>query len=112
METSIQLISLVYNVRNRLAFSTYGELALIAIQNVAISVLVLQYSGKGPAAAVFVAGLAAAGYALYSDSITSMSMLQYMQAGAGILGVASKLPQIVTIFREGGTGQLSAFAGL
>ena len=111
METSSQLISLVYNIRNQFAFSTYGELALIAIQNVAISVLVLQYSGRGPAAAVFVAGLAAAGYALYSDSITTMSMLQYMQAGAGVLGVASKLPQIITIFRESGTGQLSAFAG-
>jgi len=110
LETASYLISLVYNVRNEFPFSTYGEIALIAIQNVAISVLVLQYSGKGAAAAVFVAGLAGAGYALYSDSITPMSTLQYLQAGAGVLGVASKLPQIVTIFREGGTGQLSAFA--
>ncbi|KAK5123405.1 hypothetical protein LTR85_002837 [Meristemomyces frigidus] len=110
LETASYLISLVYNVRNQFPFSTYGELALIAIQNVAISALVLQYTGKAAAAAVFVAGLAAAGYALYSDSITSMGALQYLQAGAGVLGVASKLPQIITIFREGGTGQLSAFA--
>ncbi|KAK5745370.1 hypothetical protein LTR17_001531 [Elasticomyces elasticus] len=110
LETASFLISLMYNVRNRFAFSTYGEVALIAIQNIAISVLVLQYSGKGAAGAVFVAGLAAAGYAMYSESITSMNMLQYMQAGAGVLGVASKLPQIVTIFQQGGTGQLSAFA--
>ncbi|KAK0980157.1 hypothetical protein LTS01_012093 [Friedmanniomyces endolithicus] len=100
----------MYNVRNGFPFSTYGEVALIAIQNVAISVLVLQYTGKGAAAAVFVAGLAAAGYAMYSDSITSISMLQYLQAGAGLLGVASKVPQIATIFQQGGTGQLSAFA--
>ncbi|KAK4888345.1 hypothetical protein LTR27_012754 [Elasticomyces elasticus] len=110
LETASFLISLMYNVRNRFAFSTYGEVALIAIQNIAISVLVLQYSGKGAAGAVFVAGLAAAGYAMYSESITSMNMLQYLQAGAGVLGVASKLPQIVTIFQQGGTGQLSAFA--
>ena len=110
LETTSYLISLAYNVRNQFPFSTYGEVALIAIQNVAISVLVLQFSGKGPAAAVFVAGLAGAGYALYSESVTSMGMLQYLQAGAGLLGVASKLPQIVTIFQEGGTGQLSAFA--
>lgn len=110
LETVSYLISLVYNVRNGFPFSTYGEVALIALQNVAISVLVLQYTGKGPAAAVFVAGLAAAGYAMYSDSIVPMGTLQYLQAGAGALGVASKLPQIVTIFQQGGTGQLSAFA--
>ena len=110
LETTSYLISLAYNVRNQFPFSTYGEVALIAIQNVAISVLVLQYSGRGPAAAVFVAGLAGAGYAMYSDAICPMSSLQLLQAGAGLLGVASKLPQIITIFREGGTGQLSAFA--
>lgn len=110
LETTSYLVTLVYNVRNQFPFSTYGETALIAIQNVAISVLVLQYSGKGPAAAVFIAGLASAGYAMYSDSITPMNTLQYIQAGAGLLGVASKLPQIITIFQEGGTGQLSAFA--
>lgn len=110
LETSSYLISLAYNVRNGFPFSTYGEVALIAVQNIAISILVLQYSGKGPAAALFVAGLAGAGYAMYTDSICPMSTLQYLQAGAGMLGVASKLPQIITIFNEGGTGQLSAFA--
>ncbi|KAF2212389.1 hypothetical protein CERZMDRAFT_41828 [Cercospora zeae-maydis SCOH1-5] len=110
LETVSYLVTLVYNVRNQFPFSTYGETALIAVQNVAISILVLQYSGKGPAAAVFVAGLAAAGYALYNESVVSLEMLQYFQAGAGLLGVASKLPQIITIFQEGGTGQLSAFA--
>ncbi|KAK5113631.1 hypothetical protein LTR62_003258 [Meristemomyces frigidus] len=110
LETTSFLISLMYNIRNHFPFSTYGEIVLIAIQNVAISVLVLQYGGKGPAAAAFVAGLAAAGYALYNESITSMNALQYLQAGAGVLGVASKLPQILTIYRQGGTGQLSAFA--
>ena len=110
LETTSYLISLAYNVRNQFPFSTYGEVALIAVQNVAISVLVLQYSGKAPAAALFVAGLVGAGYALYNDTTTSMPTLQYLQAGAGVLSAASKLPQIVTIFQEGGTGQLSAFA--
>lgn len=110
LETASFLITLVYNVRNAFPFSTYGEIALIAIQNIAISVLVLQYSGRGPAAAVFVGGLAAAGYALYDENITGKNSLQYLQAFAGLLGIASKLPQIFTIFSEGGTGQLSAFA--
>lgn len=110
LETASYLISLAYNVRNQFPFSTYGEVALIAIQNVAISVLVLQFSGREMATSLFVAGVAGAGYAMYTDSICPMSTLQILQAGAGLLGVASKLPQIITIFREGGTGQLSAFA--
>lgn len=110
LETSSYLISLAYNVRNQFPFSTYGEVALVAIQNVAISVLVLQYSGKAPAAALFVAGLAGAGYAMYNENIVPMGTLQWMQAGAGLLSVASKIPQIITIYQEGGTGQLSAFA--
>lgn len=110
LETASYLITLAYNVRNHFPFSTYGEVAFIVIQNVAISILVLQYSGRAPAAAVFVAGLAGAGYAMYNDTICPMSTLQYLQAGAGMLGVASKVPQIVTIFQDGGTGQLSAFA--
>ncbi|KXT03849.1 hypothetical protein AC578_8965 [Pseudocercospora eumusae] len=110
LETTSYLITLIYNIRNGFPFSTYGEIALIAIQNVAISVLVLQYSGKGSGAVVFVAGLVAAGYGLLNEKVVDGKMLAYFQAGAGILGVASKLPQIVRIFVDGGTGQLSAFA--
>lgn len=110
LETASYLVSLAYNYRQQFPFSTYGETALIAIQNVAIAVLVLQYSGKGPAAAVFVAGLAAAGYALFSDNVLGMKTMGYLQAGAGVLGVASKVPQILAVWQQGGTGQLSAFA--
>jgi len=80
------------------------------VQNVVIAVLVLNYSGKASAAAVFVAGLAAAAGTLFAPSVLDMQTLGYLQMGAGALGVASKLPQIVTVWQEGGTGQLSAFA--
>ncbi len=79
-------------------------------QNVVIAVLVLHYSGKQAAAATFVAGLAASAMTLFTENIVDMKTLGYLQAGAGALGVASKLPQIVAIWQEGGTGQLSAFA--
>ncbi|KAI9797093.1 MAG: hypothetical protein M1835_002081 [Candelina submexicana] len=110
LETASYLISLAYNVRQGFPFSTYGETALIAIQNVVIAVLVLQYGGKSAAAATFIAGLAAAGYSLFSKEVVDMNMLSYLQAGAGVLGVASKAPQIWTVWQQGGTGQLSAFA--
>jgi len=36
--------------------------------------------------------------------------LTTLQGAAGVIGVASKLPQIFTIWNEGSIGQLSAFA--
>jgi mannose-P-dolichol utilization defect 1 len=110
LETSAYLISLAYNVRQGFPFSTYGETALIIVQNVVIAVLVLQYTGKTAAAALFVAGLAVAASALFMQEAVDMKTLSYLQAGAGVVGAASKVPQIVAVWQEGGTGQLSAFA--
>jgi mannose-P-dolichol utilization defect protein 1 len=110
LETAAYLIGLAYNFRQGFPFSTYGETALIVAQNVVISVLVLQYGGKSAAAGALIAGLGAAGYALFSGGLIDMNMLSYFQAGAGVLGIASKAPQIWTIWQQGGTGQLSAFA--
>ncbi|PKS12718.1 hypothetical protein jhhlp_000926 [Lomentospora prolificans] len=109
LETAAYLIGLAYNVRNSFPFSTYGETALILVQNVVIAVLVLHYSGKKGLAAAFVAALAGAAGALFTDNVLDMKTLGYLQAGAGTLGVASKVPQILAIWSEGGTGQLSAF---
>ncbi|KAF2103006.1 mannose-P-dolichol utilization defect 1 protein [Rhizodiscina lignyota] len=110
LETSAFIITLAYNVRQGFPFSTYGETALIAVQNVAIATLVLQFSGKGAGAAVFIAGLGAAVYALFNEQLVDAKMLSLLQAGAGVLGVASKAPQIYANWSQGGTGQLSAFA--
>lgn len=109
LETTSYLISLAYNVRNGFPFSTYGETALILGQNVVITVLVLNYSGRAGVAALFVAALAAAAASLFTGGLVDMAALAYLQAGAGALGVASKVPQIAAIWQEGGTGQLSAF---
>jgi mannose-P-dolichol utilization defect 1 len=110
LETASYTISLAYNVRQGFPFSTYGETALIAVQNVVIAVLVLRFSGKDREAAGFVAALALLGGALFSEEVVGGGILSVLQAAAGLLGVASKAPQIWTVWREGGTGQLSAFA--
>lgn len=110
LETSSYLISLAYNFRQGFPFSTYGETSLIMVQNVVITVLVLQYTGRVTIAGLFVAALAVSAAALFSNDIVDMKTLSYLQAGAGVLSVASKLPQILTVFQEGTTGQLSAFA--
>jgi len=110
LETSAYIISLAYNVRQGFPFSTYGETGLIMAQNVVIAVLVLQYSGRSSTSAAFVAALGTSAVTLFSKDILSMQTLSYLQAGAGILGIASKLPQILAVWQEGGTGQLSAYA--
>lgn len=110
LETSALLITLAYNVRNGFPFSTYGETALILAQNVVISVLVLNYSGMAGMAAVLVAVLAASAGMLLTDGVLQPDAMGYLQGAAGVLGVASKLPQILAIWQQGGTGQLSAFA--
>ena len=110
LETSSYLITLAYNARQGNPFSTYGESALIAVQNVAIASLVLHYSGQSSGAAVFIAGLGAAVYAMFNEGLVDAKTMTGLQAAAGVLGVASKVPQILTIWSEGGTGQLSAFA--
>lgn len=111
LETASLLITLSYGVRNQFPFSTYGESALIAVQDIAVGVLVLNFAGKPAAAAAFVAVVAASVYALLFDqSLVDAQTMSYLQAGAGALGVASKAPQIYTIWSQGGTGQLSAFA--
>lgn len=111
LETASLLITLSYGVRNQFPFSTYGESALIAVQDIAVGVLVLNFAGKPAAAAAFVAVVAASVYALLFDqTLVDAQTMSYLQAGAGALGVASKAPQIYTIWSQGGTGQLSAFA--
>jgi mannose-P-dolichol utilization defect protein 1 len=111
LETASLLITLAYSVRQQFPFSTYGENALIAVQDVVVGILVMTFAGKPAGAAAFVALVAASIYALLFDqTLIDNQTLTYLQTGAGVLGITSKLPQIYTIWKEGSTGQLSAFA--
>lgn len=111
LETASFVISLAYNIRNGNPFSTYGETSLIAVQDVLISVLILIYSNRTPQAGAFLAAVGSAVYALIvSDTLVSSAQMTSLQAGSGVLSIASKLPQILTVYSQGGTGQLSAFA--
>ena len=63
LETASLMVTLVYNVRNKFPFSSFGETAFIVIQNVAICFLVLEYSGKGNMGSMLIAALAGIHYA-------------------------------------------------
>ncbi|KZF26209.1 mannose-P-dolichol utilization defect 1 protein [Xylona heveae TC161] len=110
LETASYLISLAYNVRHGFPFSTYGETALLSVQDIVIAALVLSYSGRTVGAGIFIALLAVVAGALFQERAVNAELLAYLQAAAGLLSVASKVPQIYTIWKEGSTGQLSAFA--
>jgi len=110
LETAAYVITLAYNARMKNPFSTYGEVAFIAVQNIAIGGLVLHYSGRSGEMAIAVALLAIGSWTLFQADMVHMDKLSMLQAGAGVLGIASKVPQIYTIWSEGTTGQLSAFA--
>ena len=121
LETTAYLITLAYNFRSGFPFSTYGETACIVVQNILISVLVLHFTSSSSSsssrgvslwpAAAFVAVVAAAAYALFTDAIVSTSLLRNFQLFVTIpLGLLSKIPQIVAVHKQKSTGQLSAFA--
>ncbi|EGD89251.1 hypothetical protein H112_02864 [Trichophyton rubrum D6] len=112
LETTSFLITLAYNARQGFPFSTYGEVALIAVQDIVVSVLVLVFSGQTASAGAFLAAVVGIVYALLfsGETIVDQATMGYLQAGAGLLGIASKLPQIYTIWNQGGIGQLSSFA--
>jgi mannose-P-dolichol utilization defect 1 len=111
LETASFLINLAYNVRSGNPFSTYGEVSLILVQDVLISVMILWYSGKASQAGAFLAAVGSAAYALMGNpDLVSQAQMTQLQAGGGVLSIASKLPQILTVYSQGGTGQLSAFA--
>jgi mannose-P-dolichol utilization defect protein 1 len=110
LETTAYLITLAYNFRSGNPFSTYGEIALLAAQNVIISLLVLAYKGRLDVAALYTAVLATAGYSLFNQALVTPEMMVMAQAATIPLGLMSKVPQIWTILKEKSTGQLSAFA--
>lgn len=110
LETISYVVTMVYNARMGNPFSTYGEVGFILVQNVAIACLVLHYNKQPGEMAIFVFGLAVGLYIISQSELVHMDKLSMLQAGAGALGIASKVPQIYTIWKEGTTGQLSAFA--
>lgn len=111
LETVAFGIGLAYNARRGNPISTYGETGLIAAQDVVIAVLVLRYQGRGGAVTgTLLAGLVAAAWVMADERVVGEDALMGLQLGANVLGVVAKAPQIWTVWREGGTGQLSALA--
>merc|ERR1712130_827633 len=97
-----------YSYRNNFPFSSYGESVFLAIQTGIIALLVLSFTRGKLLALVFGALYAGSVYALTSPVITPAVVLWYGQASNIPMIILGKMIQIITNFRNGHTGQLSA----
>jgi len=98
----------VYSFSNNFPFSAYGESVFLAIQTAVIGLLVLTFSQGKLKAILFGALYAGALWSLMNPMITPVSLLWYGQAANIPMILLGKLIQIMTNFRNGHTGQLSA----
>ncbi|ODV89649.1 hypothetical protein CANCADRAFT_13252, partial [Tortispora caseinolytica NRRL Y-17796] len=106
LEAIAYSIALAYNMRMLNPFSTYGETALMLIQDIAIIGAIVFYSGeirKGGILAGLYVGLLGV---LYS---VSNSQLRVFQMATIPLSLTSKVPQMYTNYISKSTGQLAAF---
>ncbi|KAG0329031.1 hypothetical protein BGZ99_003661 [Dissophora globulifera] len=122
LETLACVISLAYNVRQNNPISTYGETFFVTLQNLAILVLMLHYTGKNTSAFIVLTSFLFMGNILGRTSqytqidgtvvtaaVVSQGALAFLQAATIPINLFSKVPQIIENYKSGSTGQLSAF---
>ncbi|KAK5814630.1 hypothetical protein F5H01DRAFT_309942 [Linnemannia elongata] len=105
LETLACVISLAYNIRRNNPVSTYGETFFVTLQNLAILGLMLHYSGKNTTAFMVLSSFLFFG----NSALVSMDLLVLLQTATIPINLFSKVPQIVENYKNGSTGQLSAF---
>jgi uncharacterized protein with PQ loop repeat len=79
LETMAILTGLAYSFRNGYAFSTYGDGALVSIQNILILALIHRYAGATWKVPVMVGLFAALTHALFTPSIVAAAVLAKLQ---------------------------------
>ncbi|GAA6050417.1 hypothetical protein JCM3770_004028 [Rhodotorula araucariae] len=111
LDTAATAITVAYNLRNGFPWSTYGEMVFLLAQNAVLIALITAYSSRPtiprlvPLAILFTT----LAYALSSAALVPPATLSFLQTLTIPLSLSSKLPQIISNFRAGSTGQLSAF---
>ncbi|KAJ3117362.1 hypothetical protein HDU96_007016 [Phlyctochytrium bullatum] len=108
LETSAYIAGLAYNVRQNNPFNTYGEHAFMAVANVIVVILMFHYKGEHQRlfSVLFITFIFS--YSLFDARIISDAILLSLQWVAILIGVFSKVPQIMENYQTRSTGQLSA----
>lgn len=107
LETCSLYLSVAYNIRKRVPFIAFGELAFLLFQDVDILILalVIRRLDRLFFAYVFVQVLMQVD--LFRENILSDGMLRVLQYGNAPLMLASKILQLTGMIRAGRKGQLS-----
>ncbi|KAI8059846.1 hypothetical protein BC940DRAFT_313094 [Gongronella butleri] len=109
IETLAYTITLAYNMRQHNPFSTFGEIMFITLQNLIIAGLILAYGKQAWKAIPLYLTLGGVFYALQDTHLVPWTLVQSCYAATIPLSLASKVPQILSNWRNGSTGQLSVF---
>ena len=126
LEVVAYTISLVYAIRLRIPFSTYGENASLTVQNMVITLLIIAFSPmdgvsrlvtracrqRGIFTNTFYVALGAVvmvlgTLALISEKTVPPHLLQLLQGLTIPVSLASKVPQMLELHRSKATGELS-----
>lgn len=119
LEVIAYTISLAYAVRSKLPFSTYGENLSLTVQNMIITLLVIAYtpltkngvvdpSARSTQMMLAAVAMAIGSLALATPSIISSSTLTFLQACTIPISLASKVPQMLELYKDKSRGQLSS----
>ncbi|KAL0970024.1 hypothetical protein UPYG_G00236100 [Umbra pygmaea] len=103
--------TMAYSIANSFPFSSWGEALFLMLQTVAIGFLIMHYGGntiKGVLFLVVYFGLVA----LLLSPVTPLAVVTAMQASNMPAIIIGRLIQVMTNYRNGHTGQLSAITVL
>eukprot|EP01025_Chloroclados_australasicus_P013394 TRINITY_DN16312_c0_g1_i1.p1 TRINITY_DN16312_c0_g1~~TRINITY_DN16312_c0_g1_i1.p1 ORF type:complete len:247 (-),score=19.39 TRINITY_DN16312_c0_g1_i1:431-1171(-) len=101
-----------YGYLKNLPINTYGEAIAIWIQNVLLLFMVYNYSNASYIRRATTFGILTAFVTAVGQGAVSIAMIDTLLAGSVLIFVAARVPQIITNFRNGGTGQLSSVSVL
>jgi hypothetical protein len=97
-------LTVIFHVANGSPFLAYGEACVVAVQSLAIVVLMWAYAWPGAARAGVAAAALAAIAAAAAAAAAEPAYLRRVQDAATLLFAASRLVQVAANVRQGGTG--------
>jgi len=97
-------LTVIFHVANGSPFLAYGEACVVAVQSLAIVVLMWAYAWPGAARAATAAAALAAVAAAAAAAAAEPAYLRRVQDAATLLFAASRLVQVAANVRQGSTG--------
>jgi mannose-P-dolichol utilization defect protein 1 len=112
LETISASITFAYNFRLGNQFTTYGETLFITLQNLIVVLLIGYYGGKMMQLIVLMALYSVFMSSLLVPDYVGSQTMSYLQALTIPLAAFSRIPQIIKIWTNKQTGQLSSLTAL